>query len=81
MRKKVSTVIEESLFRRTKVEALRQEVQISDVITDALEAYLDQRGSPRGPGGIVAQSWRSIPLARSLVEMIMDEEEYDSDTR
>lgn len=75
MKKKVSTIIDEALFRRTRVEALRQDVQISEVISEALEAYLDQKGSPRGPGGVVANSWAVIPLDLGQVNAILREEE------
>lgn len=80
MKKKVSTVIDESLFRRTKLEALRQDVQISDVIGEALEAYLAEKGSPRGPGGAVAGSWAAIPLAKDAVDAILRDEEVYPET-
>ena len=81
MKKKVSTIIDEALFRRTKVEALRQDVQISDVIGEALEAYLAEKGSPRGPGGVVANSWAAIPLDRDQVDAILGEEEIYPEAR
>ena len=80
MKKKVSTILDEGLFRRTKLEALRQDVQISDVIGDALEAYLAEKGSPRGPGGAVASSWAAIPLAKGQVDAILRDEEIDPET-
>lgn len=75
MKKKIGTVLDEGLFRRTKIEALRQDAQISEVISEALEAYLAAKGSPRGPGGVVAISWGAIPLEREAVEAILAEEE------
>ena len=81
MKKKVSTVIDENLFRRTKLEALRQDVQISDVIGEALEAYLAEKGSPRAPGGAVARSWGAIPLSKDeVVAILADEEAYPETT-
>lgn len=81
MKKKISTVVDEALFRRTKVEALRQDAQISDVISEALEAYLAEKGSPRGPGGVVARSWAAIPLDREQVDAILAEEEAYPEAR
>lgn len=80
MKKKISTIIDDQLFKRTKLEALRQDVQISDVIGEALEAYLAEKGSPRGPGGAVASSWASIPLAKDQVDAILADEESHTET-
>lgn len=77
MKKKIGTVLDEALFRRTKIEALRQDTPISEVISEALEEYLAAKGSPRGPGGIVASSFGAIPLDRETVEAVLaDEETY-----
>lgn len=79
MKKKISTILDESLVRRTKIEALRQDRQINDVIGEALETYLAEKGSPRGPGGVVANSWAALPLDHERVEGILKEELYSED--
>ena len=81
MKRKISTIIDESLFLRTKVEALRQDMQISEVISEALEGYLEEKGSPRGPGGVVANSWATIPLERTDLDAVLREEENYPETR
>lgn len=56
-------------------------MQISEVIGEALEAYLTEKGSPRGPGGVVTNSWAAIPLDREQVDAILSEEESYPETR
>ena len=79
MKKKISTILDETLVRRTKIEALRQDKQIGEVIGEALESYLAEKGSPRGPGGIVASSWGVLSLDRERVDEILAEESYPED--
>ncbi len=76
MKKKISTILDDALVRRTKIEALRQDKQISEVIGEALETYLAEKGSPRGPGGVVANSWGVLALPRERVDEILSEELY-----
>jgi hypothetical protein len=75
MRRKVSTVLEESLFRRAKLESVRQGRQVSEIIGEALERYLDSSGSPRGSGGAVASSWASLRVHPRKVRQIVEEED------
>ena len=74
MRKKVSTLIEENLFRRARLESARQGKQISQVIGEALEMYLDSK-STLPAGNVVADSWNALKLPRAQVEKILGEEE------
>ena len=73
-RRKVSTVLDEQVFRRTKVEAARQGKQISEVIGEALVVYLAESGAP-AEGGMVARSWGALALDRERVRALIDEED------
>lgn len=44
-RKKVSTILDEHLFRRAKLEAARQGKQLSTILGDALDRYLSEAGT------------------------------------
>lgn len=74
MRRKVSTILDETLFRRAKIEAVRQEKNLSDVISEALETYLGGKGSPHGVGGVVSASWGALKIDPKRLDRILDEE-------
>ena len=75
MRKKVSTLLDETLYRRAKLESVSQGKQISEIIGEALEKYLDERGHPSGVRDAVSESWGSMRIDRSELEAILNEEE------
>lgn len=75
MRRKVSTLLEEALFRRAKLEAVRQGKQISEIVGEALELYLTEKKSPHGMGGVVAASWGVLSLDKEQVKRLLEEEE------
>ena len=74
-RRKFSTLIDEDLYRRTRFEALRQDRQISDVVCEALGAYLAETQKKTGPEGAVAQSWGVLPWPAAEVRRLLREEE------
>lgn len=77
MQRKVSTQLDETLFRRLKLEAVRQERPIQQIVGDALASYLDARGTPHGAGGVVAVSWGSLSLPADEVERILvDDDDF-----
>ncbi len=78
MRKKVSTLLDEGLFRRAKLESAVQGKQLSEIIGEALSEYLEQRaGSGLGQGrGVVANTWATMKLAPSKLRTIMAEEDW-----
>jgi hypothetical protein len=53
-RRKVSTLLDEHLFRRAKLESLRQRKQLSEILGEALERYLGDSGSRTATTGVVA---------------------------
>jgi hypothetical protein len=76
MRKKVSTIMEASLFRRAKLEAARQGRPLSAVIEEALEAHLAATAGPKRTGGsLVDASWGVFPLPPEVVREIMEDED------
>lgn len=75
MRRKFSTLLDESLYDRTRQEAIRQGRQISDVVGDALAKYLDSRMAAFGPKGVVAESWGVLALPARQLRELLDEED------
>jgi len=75
MRQKVSTLLEERLFRRAKLLAVRKGMQISEILGEALQRYLDEEGSPEGMGGVVSHSFAIINLEKDKVRAVLDEED------
>ncbi|HYU36032.1 MAG TPA: hypothetical protein VEW48_28065 [Thermoanaerobaculia bacterium] len=80
MRRKFSTLLDESLYDRTRYEASRQGRQIADVVCDALAEYLDSKAAVRRPGGVVAETWGSLALPPCQVRELLAEEDglFDS---
>ncbi|MGH9457331.1 MAG: hypothetical protein ACRD2J_06775 [Thermoanaerobaculia bacterium] len=74
-RQKISSVIDAELFRRAKIEAVRQDRPLADLLAEALERYLADRGAPRGEGSVVGRTWASIEASPSVVRRVLDEEE------
>jgi hypothetical protein len=75
MQRKVSTQLDDGLFRRARLEAVRQGRPISAIIGDALRKYLDDSGTPAGLGGVVAASWGVLSAPPRQVVSIMREED------
>jgi hypothetical protein len=74
MRRKFSTLLEESLYDRTRSEAIRQGKQIADVVSDALAAYLDDKAAAFGPQGVVAKSWGVLAMPAGQVRELLAQE-------
>ena len=66
-RRKVSTLLDEHLFRRAKLQAVRQGKQISQVLGEALERHLAGEAQPRDAASVVARTWNSLPANRRLL--------------
>jgi hypothetical protein len=74
MRQKISTLIDPGLYRRVKLESVRMNKQISEIVGEALERYLREKGrSPIG-SGVVAESWGVLKLSKEEVSRILTEE-------
>lgn len=76
MRRKVSTLLDESLFRRAKLEAAIRGKQISEILGEALEKYFEEEGAASRGLGVVAETWDSISFPLADLEDIMGEEDW-----
>lgn len=74
MKRKVSTILDESLFRRTKMESARKGMQISEVISEALELYLGAGKEGASGPGVVAESWGSLKVSSRRLKKVMEED-------
>lgn len=72
-RRKVSTLLDDALYRRAKLEAVRQGKQVSEILGDALAAYLGARGGRTGIG-VVAETWGSIGVEPAILTDVMEED-------
>jgi len=75
VRTKVSTLLDERLFRRVKLEALRSRRQISEIVGDALVLYLDANRAPAGMGGVAARTFGALAASPDVVRPIVEEED------
>lgn len=74
MRKKVSTLLDEGLYRRAKLEAALRGKQVSEILGEALEIYLDHAAGEGRSLGVVDETWGSIRLPRKELDEIMADE-------
>jgi hypothetical protein len=72
-RRKISTVMDEHLFRRAKLESIRRRKQLSEILGEALERYLANSGSPAATTGAVADTWGLVKLDRRKVDRLVAE--------
>ena len=70
---KVNADLDAGLVRKARREALRQGRELSEILEEALDRYLIERGSPRG--GVVAASWAAIKADEETVKLVLDEED------
>jgi hypothetical protein len=75
MRRKFSTVLDEGLFRRAKMDAARRGMKISDVVREALELYLSRKKGAPISGSVVAESWGALAWPKSKVKKLLTEED------
>ena len=78
MRRKVSTIMDDALFRRAKVEAVRQNRPLSSILEEALTRYFAEQLPQRGPQyRSVSETWGAMAAPPELIREIMeDEDEY-----
>src|SRR5438093_9666896 len=70
-RRKVSTLLDEHLFRRAKLESVRQGRQVSEILGEALERYLGERGSRQATTSVVADTWGVLKLDRRTIDRLL----------
>jgi hypothetical protein len=74
-RRKVSTLLDEHLFRRAKLQAVRENKQISQVVGEALERHLAGQRQARDAGGVVARTWNSLPATRRVLRQALADDD------
>lgn len=75
MRRKVSTIMEASLFRQVRFESVKQGKQISEIIAEALKLYLDTIGHRPSRDSVVAETWGCLAMQVPQVQQILEEED------
>ena len=75
MRRKVSTVLDDALFRRAKLESVRRGKPISHLLGEALESDLEREGGRHATSGVVAETWGVFALDRRRVKRLLTEED------
>lgn len=75
MRRKISTILDVSLTRQVKLEAVRQGKQISEIIAEALRRYLAASGRRSRRDSVVAETWGSLEMEKDRVRQLLEEEE------
>ena len=78
-RRKVSTLLDEHLFRRAKLESIRQRKQVSVILGEALERYLAESGGGTATTGVVGETFGVLKADRRTVERLLSEEDGLSD--
>lgn len=73
-RRKVSTLLDDHLYRRAKLEAIRQRKQVSEIVGEALEQYLTQAGHSQATTSVVAKGWGTIKIDRRTLARLMKDE-------
>jgi hypothetical protein len=75
MKRKVSTIMEESLFRQAKLEAARQGRPLAAILEEALRRYFNLRPSRSPTYRSVDETWGAMAAPAELVRQVMEEEE------
>jgi hypothetical protein len=76
MKRKVSTVMDDALFRRVKLEAVRQRRPLAALLDEALNSYLSSAtGKLPTAGSSVEATWGAMAASPELVRAIMEEED------
>jgi hypothetical protein len=75
MRRKVSTIIDESLFLRAKVEAAHQGRPWSALLEEALLQYLQKPGASADARPTVASAWGAVVVSPEVLRRVMDDED------
>jgi hypothetical protein len=78
MKRKVSTIMDDGLFRRAKLEAARLGRPMSAILEEALILYFAAAQRGRGPGyRSVAETWGAMAAPANVIREVMeDEDEY-----
>lgn len=75
MRREVSTLLDERLYLRAKLEAVRRGMQISKIVGLALAKLLDEAGVPEGTGSIVEKTRGALKISPEELRCVFKSEE------
>jgi hypothetical protein len=71
---KVSTILDEHLFRRAKLESVRRRKALSEILGEALERYLNETGRPSSSSSVVAESWGVLSVEKQVLDEVLADE-------
>jgi hypothetical protein len=77
MRRKVSTIMDASLFQRAKLEAAHRGKPLSAIIQEALNRYLAGPAAAGQRHMTVAESWGAMAVPPEVFREIMESDEDD----
>jgi hypothetical protein len=72
---KVSTVLDEHLFRRAKLESVKRRQPLSELLGEALERYLGESGKGSVSSGVVAASWGALRIDQEVLDELLADED------
>jgi hypothetical protein len=75
MDQKVSTMLDEDLFRRAERESMRQGKPLSRLLGEALRLYLDEKSGLAPQGGVAARSWGTLKLPSATLKDLLEHED------
>jgi len=75
MHHRVNTELDESLVRRARLESLRQGRPFDQILEEALERYLNEKGISQRDLSVVAETWGALSVKRDLLESILEEDD------
>jgi hypothetical protein len=75
MDQKVTTILDERLFRRATTESRRQGKPLDRLLGEALEFYLDEKTGAPKEGGVAARSWGALKLAPDALKALLEQED------
>jgi hypothetical protein len=74
-KRKIGTVLDEGLYRRTRLLAAAKGKQISQILSEALTQYLESHDTSIPRGSIAADTFGALSLAPEQVRTIVEEED------
>ena len=73
MRRKISTVMDDHLFRRAKLESVRRRKPVSEMLGEALERYLADTGGRVATMAVVAETWGVLRVDRRKLDRLLED--------
>lgn len=67
-------MIDPALYRRVKLEAVKTNKQISEIVGEALERYFQSEGADLKGAGVVEESWGALRWPAAEVERLLEED-------